>query len=164
MTLTGKLRKLLLASCLAVATCGTPAMAHEDRTPLEIVNPLVMMVLQEANGQPFQGMVAVAAVALDRVKDPRWPDNLMDVLYQDKQFSGLAPHIRRGDFTEAEIRKAILATFAARTSSRPCGFEVFWYHADYIDMPYWARDQLQMTPACHIGSHIFYRHVRGDHD
>ncbi len=160
-SLTGKLPWLLLLSCLLVATCETPAFAHGR---LERENPLVMMVLQEANGQPFQGMVAVAAVALDRVKDPRWPNKLDDVIYQRKQFSGMSHHVRRGDYTEREIRKAVLATFEAYASSRPCGFEVFWYHADYIDLPIWARDQMQMTPACHIGSHIFYRHVRSESD
>lgn len=161
-SLTCKLRKILLASCLAAVTFGSPATAQDHRTALEIEDPLVMMVLQEANRQPFNGMVAVAAVALDRVNDPRWPNNLTDVLYQRKQFSGLAPHVKRGDYPPKDIETAYRAITMAILGQRPCGHEVFWYHADYIELPYWARDQLQMTPACHIGSHIFYRNVRSD--
>jgi N-acetylmuramoyl-L-alanine amidase len=123
-----------------------------------------MMVLQEANGEPIRGMVAVAAVALDRVHDPRWPDTLEGVLYQRKQFSGLHHNYRRKDYSDAEIAQARKAVIRATMGERPCGFEVFWYHADWINVPMWARDQMQMTPACHVGDHLFYRHVRGDED
>jgi spore germination cell wall hydrolase CwlJ-like protein len=32
------------------------------------------MVLQEANGEPFSGMVAVAGTVFERMYDARWPD------------------------------------------------------------------------------------------
>jgi len=48
---------------------------------------LAQMVLGEARGEPYEGQLAVAHVAMNRVADPRWPDTPSAVVLQPKQFS-----------------------------------------------------------------------------
>jgi len=50
--------------------------------PLSRDEPVVRMVLQEANGEPLDGMIAVAAVAFDRVAAQGWPSTVREVIYQ----------------------------------------------------------------------------------
>ena len=41
----------------------------------------------EAGSEPFEGMMAIADVTINRKKDTRWPDSICNVVWQDKQFS-----------------------------------------------------------------------------
>ena len=124
--------------------------------PLTRAEPVVRMVLQEANTEPLAGKVAVAGVALDRAADRRWPNTEAEVVYQGNrsprtaQFTGMS--IPLGRYTEANIEEARLAVELARSGTRPCGV-VLWYHADWIEPPHWTR---AMAEQCRIGEHIFY--------
>lgn len=132
----------------------TPVCSQEHPNslkPLLRAEALTRMVLQEANNEPIEGMVAVVGVALDRVEDPRWPDNPEAVVRQPYQFEGMSVTFR--DYTEREITRARFAVEVAKGGGRPCG-RVLWFHADHM-MPEWARGDI--VPACHIGNHIFYR-------
>ena len=44
-------------------------------------------LFHEAKVDGMRGMEAVASVVMNRVRDPRWPDNVCDVVYQPSQFS-----------------------------------------------------------------------------
>lgn len=43
---------------------------------------LARLVRAEAEGEPYQGMVAVAATVLNRVSDSRYPNSISEVIYQ----------------------------------------------------------------------------------
>jgi len=43
---------------------------------------LARLVQAEAEGQPYEGQVAVAATVLNRIKDPRYPNTIQGVIYQ----------------------------------------------------------------------------------
>ena len=45
------------------------------------------MIHVEATNQCYEGQLAVANVVLNRVKSPRWPDTIYDVIYQKGQFT-----------------------------------------------------------------------------
>lgn len=45
------------------------------------------VVWAEARGESFEGKVAVAEVILERMRDPRWPDDPEGVILQPWQFS-----------------------------------------------------------------------------
>lgn len=109
------------------------------------------MVLQEANHEPFAGMVAVAGVALDRIADDRWPDTRDGVVRQPHQFTGMSIKIRR--YTKQQITRARLAVATAEVGERPCGL-VLYYHATYVK-PAW--DYSKIEVACQLGDHVFYR-------
>lgn len=48
---------------------------------------LACNIYWEARNQTTEGMIAVAVVTLNRVKDSRFPGNISDVVWQHKQFS-----------------------------------------------------------------------------
>lgn len=118
--------------------------------PLNVAKePLVTMILQEAANEPFEGLVGVAGVALDRVKDHRWPSTLRRVVYQRAQFTGISSPIPR--YSQFQITRARAAAETARKGARPCG-KVLWYHTIHVK-PRWSR---RLTVRCRLGLHIFY--------
>jgi N-acetylmuramoyl-L-alanine amidase len=108
------------------------------------------MVLQEAAGEPFDGRIAVAGVAFDRIADRRWPDTAHRVIYQPYQFTGMSIPLRK--YSQDQITQARIAVEAARAGVRPCG-RVLWYHTNYVK-PTW--DYTKIEIHCQIGAHIFY--------
>ncbi|WP_019913262.1 cell wall hydrolase [Paenibacillus sp. HW567] len=48
------------------------------------------IVMAEAEGEPYQGKVAVANVVLNRLRSANFPDTIHDVIYQKRQFSPVA--------------------------------------------------------------------------
>lgn len=51
---------------------------------------LAQLIMSEAGNQPLTGMRFVADVVLNRVDDPRFPNTIRDVIYQEGQFSVIA--------------------------------------------------------------------------
>lgn len=51
---------------------------------------LARCVHGEARGEPYEGKVAVAAVILNRVKDPRFPKSIPGVIYEPGAFDAVA--------------------------------------------------------------------------
>lgn len=140
------MRALALTALLLL---GSPAAAQD--APLTRAEPIVRMVLQEAGGEPYAGMVAVAAVALDRMEDRRWPSTAHGVVYQPAQFSAMSLRMRR--YNKREVRQARAAVAHARAGWRPCGPGVFWYYAAWSKPPYWAKSY---RFKCAIGDHLFF--------
>lgn len=80
---------------------GVPKNGHQEETEPEILpedpleNPdtyqgiieLAALIELEAGNQSTVGRAIVADVVLNRVADPRFPDNIHDVIYQKGQFS-----------------------------------------------------------------------------
>ena len=110
----------------------------------------------EARNESLKGMVAVALVTLERVEDPRYPDNVCDVVYENKQFSwywdGLSdrPKNKRKFHEIALIADAILDP---DTAIYDFTYGSTHYHADYVH-PYWEKDMIYKAK---IGAHLFYR-------
>jgi len=50
------------------------------------LNLLARLIHGEARGEPYIGQVAVGAVVLNRVKDPRFPNTIAGVIYQPGAF------------------------------------------------------------------------------
>ena len=48
---------------------------------------MILNVYNEARSEPFLGQVAVAETVLNRMDDPRWPDDACSVIYQPYQYS-----------------------------------------------------------------------------
>jgi len=51
---------------------------------------LQKIVMAEAEGEPYQGKVAVVNVVLNRLRSANFPDTIKDVIYQKSQFSPVA--------------------------------------------------------------------------
>jgi spore germination cell wall hydrolase CwlJ-like protein len=54
------------------------------------VELLARMIEAEAGGEPMQGKIAVGAVILNRVNNPRFPKTVKDVIFQKGQFGPAA--------------------------------------------------------------------------
>ena len=119
----------------------------------------------EARGEPVAGQAAVAQVILNRVRNPKYPNTVCGVVYQNKswrnrcQFSfacdGLRDRIASPAYwsTANEVAQAVTAGviwFPEIGSSTH-------YHATYVN-PRWARTMKRMKK---IGRHIFYRTYGG---
>lgn len=48
------------------------------------------MIYCEAGGEPYDGKVAVGSVVINRVLSSQYPDSVLGVIYQNKQFSPVA--------------------------------------------------------------------------
>ena len=55
----------------------------------EDVELLSRVIYGEARGENFEGQVAVGAVVLNRLKDPRFPKTMRDVIYQSGAFTAV---------------------------------------------------------------------------
>ncbi|WP_322902981.1 cell wall hydrolase [Paenibacillus campi] len=75
--------KLLSQDNHAHAT-WTYALSDKERLMLE------RMVMAEAEGEPYEGKVAVANVVLNRLRSANFPDTIKGVLYQKYQFSPIS--------------------------------------------------------------------------
>lgn len=58
---------------------------------------LASVIYAEARGEPVDGQIAVAQVVINRVFDPRWPDDVCQVAHQPAQFATLTPDARTVD-------------------------------------------------------------------
>lgn len=110
----------------------------------------------EARHESTKGQLLVALVTLERVEDPRWPNNICDVVYDYKQFSwysdGLSdnPKNLRKYEEVALVTSAILST---ETSMSDFTYNATHYHADYVQ-PRWAKQMIKLTQ---VDTHIAYR-------
>jgi len=59
---------------------GTPATTNSN------IDILARLIHGEARGEPYEGMVAVGAVVLNRVADSRFPNTIAGVIYQKGAF------------------------------------------------------------------------------
>lgn len=107
-------------------------------------------VYHEARGSTTEDQIAVANVVKNRVDDWRWPDDLCDVVWDDRQFSwtqdGLSDIPRE---EEAWIKSQYIAYMTLYNYvENPIG-EANHYHADYVQ-PYWSKSQ-----KVKVGSHYY---------
>ena len=71
----------------------------------------VALIYAEAQGEPYEGKVAVANVILNRIYSDEFPNNLYDVVYETRQFSpvsnGRIWTVKVSDETREAARRAL---------------------------------------------------------
>ena len=75
----------LSALLLSAVTFGNPAPAGNSNE-LQVI---ARAVNGEARGEPYEGQVAVAAVILNRVRHPSFPNTVSGVIYQPGAFTAV---------------------------------------------------------------------------
>jgi N-acetylmuramoyl-L-alanine amidase len=114
---------------------------------------LALNIYWEARNQSVAGQLAVAQVTLNRVLDPRYSDNVCDVVYEHKQFSWYWDGKSDVPIENHAWERAYLIASAALDGSGHVALEgVTHYHAVY-SKPYW-KDH--MVKVAKIDDHIFY--------
>lgn len=78
----------LIVLCAAVTYY--PCMGVRARTEESDTQLLARAVNGEARGEPYEGQVAVAAVILNRVKHPSFPNTISGVIYQPGAFTAVS--------------------------------------------------------------------------
>ncbi|MDO0821989.1 spore cortex-lytic enzyme [Desulfosporosinus nitroreducens] len=110
-------------------------------------NLLARAVSAEARGEPYIGQVAVAAVILNRIKDPAFPKTVADIVYQPRAFSS----VDDGQINLAPSASSIRAAQEAISGSDPSGGAVFFFNPAKTSNKYiWSRPQIKQ-----IGNHMF---------
>lgn len=118
------------------------------------------LLIGEAASEPFHGKVAVGLVALNRVKDKRWPNDLHGVILQPKQFSCFLPAYFRDEMIKVDRQQMWWRECDLAAWGLVCGYigdftdGANHYYSTIIPEPSWARGQ---KPVMVIGLHRFYR-------
>jgi N-acetylmuramoyl-L-alanine amidase len=99
---------------------GEPIVSY---TPEEF-DLLVRCISSEAGNQPFEGMVAVGAVVINRMLNPDFPDTINDVIYQPGQFSVVADNRINLPVKEG----AVEAARRALAGEDPTGGALYFYN------------------------------------
>lgn len=114
------------------------------------LDALAKIIHAEANNQPYQGKVAVAAVILNRVSDGRFPSSIQGVITAPGQFqpvsNGAYQNARPNNSDYSAAREAL-------AGADPTGGATFFY-APSIATTSWHET---LTPTVTIGGHKFFK-------
>ena len=114
---------------------------------LEEFKLLTRLVYSEARGEPYEGQVAVAAVALNRIDSNLFPNNLRSVIFQERAFTA----IDDGQFWLTPNQTAQKAALDAIRGWDPAQGALYYFNPDTATSSWiWSRPQIKK-----IGRHIF---------
>ena len=108
---------------------------------------LSKLVTGEARGESYEGQVAVAAVVINRVKDPRFPNTIKDVIYQKNAFSV----VKDGSINLQPTESAYTAAQEALYGSDPTNNAIYFWNPDIATCS-WIKT---LNPYMRIGNHVF---------
>jgi len=117
----------------------------QDLADLEL---LARLVYAEARGEPFQGQVAVAAVVLNRVGHPQFPDTVAGVVYQPRQFEPVA----NGSINMIPNNRAYEAALEAWQGADPTSGALFFWNPTKVSPTSWVWSR---PIKLQIGNHVF---------
>ena len=108
---------------------------------------LAKLVYGEARGEPYAGQVAVAAVVLNRVASPKFPDTIAGVIYQAGAFTCVSD----GQINLAPDDDAVRAARDAMNGWDPSGGAIYYYNPSTATSGWiWSRPVIAV-----IGRHRF---------
>ncbi|MDD4658044.1 MAG: cell wall hydrolase [Eubacteriales bacterium] len=110
---------------------------------------LARAVYSEARGEPFLGQVAVAAVILNRVAHPDFPNTIAGVIYQPWAITA----VNDGQFWLTPNQAAYTAAQQALNGSDPTNGALYYYNP-VTATNQWIRSRQILT---RIGNHVFAR-------
>lgn len=130
-----------------VTTPRTRMVAAAPVNRSDNVELIARLVHAEARGEPFEGQVAVAAVLLNRVESPSFPNSISGVIYQPLAFESVA----NGQFNLPPNQENIRAARSALNGWDPThGALFFWNPSKPVSRWIWSRRIIRR-----IGSHVF---------
>lgn len=124
---------------------------QQKREVINITNEelllLSKLVTGEARGESYEGQVAVAAVVINRVKDPRFPNSIKDVIYQKNAFSV----VKNGSINLQPTESAYSAAQDALYGKDPTDKAIYFWNPDIATCK-WIK---KLNPYLRIGNHVF---------
>lgn len=109
---------------LSVPAASAAPVAELPGVSTQDLTDLAHLVQAEAGNQPFLGMVAVAAVVLNRVRAPGFPKTIPGVIFAPGQFES----VQNGTFWQAPSALAYQAAEAALAGEDPSNGALFYYN------------------------------------
>ena len=119
-----------------------------SQADLADIELLARLVFAEARGEPFTGQVAVAAVLLNRLKHPGFPNTVREAIYQPRQFEPVS----NGAINQTPDNLAYLAVLEARSGVDPTNGSVFFWNPRKVPPSSWVWTQ---PIKLQIGDHVF---------
>lgn len=113
------------------------------------IHNLACLIHGEARGEPFEGKVAVAAVALNRLDSKQFGNSLSEVIFQPGAFTAVSD----GQFYLQPDASSYQAVEAALKGWDPTGGAIYyWNPATATNKWVWSRPIIKT-----IGRHVFAR-------
>lgn len=132
------------AAALGITLTGTVSASTYQESEVRV---LARLVSGEARGEPYVGQVAVAAVVLNRVKSPAFPNTISGVIFQTGAFDA----VWDGQFDMEPTENSVRAARDALNGWDPTGGCLYYYNPSTATNSWiWTR-QVQLT----IGKHAF---------
>lgn len=111
------------------------------------VNLLARLINGEARGEPYEGQVAVGAVVLNRTRDPRFPNTIAGVIYQQGAFTAISD----GQINAPLEQSPLNAARDALNGWDPSGGAVYYFNPVTATSSWiWSRPLIKV-----IGKHRF---------
>jgi N-acetylmuramoyl-L-alanine amidase len=108
---------------------------------------LAQLVYSEARGEPYEGQVAVAAVALNRIQSKKFPNTLAGVIFEPLAFTA----VDDGQFWMTPNKTAYQAAWDAVRGWDPTKNSLYYFNPVTATSKWiWSRTQVKK-----IGKHIF---------
>lgn len=111
---------------------------------------LARIIHGEARGEPYLGKVAVGAVVINRVLNPRFPETITEVIYDQGQFSP----VQDGSYRMQPDSASRQAAREALDGKDPTGGALFFYNPDKATDRAWTQRREKIVT---IGNHVFMR-------
>lgn len=137
-----------------------------ENTPLaQVERDLECMtrnIYYEAATEPVEGKLAVAQITMNRVADPRFPNDVCAVVYQKNRWNDRTV-CQFSWYCDGSMKRRRVVEdlwLESRAAAKKVMFEGWrlpslersmFYHADYVN-PRWRKDRILQ-----IGRHIFYQ-------
>jgi N-acetylmuramoyl-L-alanine amidase len=110
---------------------------------------LARLINGEARGEPYEGQVAVGAVILNRVRNPKFPNSIAGVVYQPGAFTAIVD----GQVHAEMQQQSIKAARDALNGWDPSSGAIYYFNPDTATSGWiWSRPLIKI-----IGKHRFCR-------
>ncbi|MFC4322917.1 cell wall hydrolase [Litchfieldia salsa] len=132
------------------ASSNTVSVPNEENASFSAneLDLLARIVRAEAQSEPFEGKVAVAAVVLNRVESDLFPNSIKEVIYQPRQFQPVS----NGQINKPADEESIRAVHAALTDMRSIAQGSLFFYNPTIATSRWLDSR---ATAVVIGQHVF---------
>lgn len=146
------LRALMAIAVIAVMAVSLSADMHRCLAApqgwWDEADLLARLIMGEATGEPFTGMVAVGAVVLNRTRDPGFPPTIAGVVYDPDAFESVTNGLIWSQQPSDDMVRA--AELALNGYDPTYGATFFWNPYKPVSPWIWSRPIVTQ-----IGNHVF---------
>lgn len=143
----GQTLRIPATTTAAASRSSTGEEQRSFQTSQNDITMLARTVYGEARGEPYKGQVAVAAVVLNRVKSPDFPNTVAGVIFQPGAFDA----VKDGQYYLQPDEVAFRAARDAANGWDPSGGALFYWNPKTATSKWiWSR-----PITIQIGNHVF---------